>query len=58
MAITTEQRAVNLAARLRNAADPNDGLTIQYTNGDSNFYVVSTSSANEAITAGSAVSAE
>jgi len=58
MAITTDQRVANLAARLKNAADPADGLTIQYTNGDSNFYVVSSSIAEEAITAGTAVSAE
>jgi hypothetical protein len=58
MAITPEQRACNTAIRLRNAADSADGLTIQYTNGDSSFYIVSTSIANELISAGSAVSAE
>ena len=58
MAITPDQRAANLAARLNNAADPADGLTIQYTNGDPTFYVVSTSAADEAIAAGTAVSAE
>jgi hypothetical protein len=66
MSITTNQRAANLAARLHNAADPADGLTIQYAATDpitgelldANFHVVSTSLANEAIAAGTAVSAE
>ena len=66
MSITPEQRAANLAARLHNAADVADGLTIQYTAVapitselvDANFYVVSTSAADEAIAAGTAVSAE
>lgn len=66
MAITSDQRAANLAARLKNAADPADGLTVQYTAVDpetselvdANFYVVSPSLANQLIASGGAVLAE
>ncbi len=56
--ISGDQLAANLAARLRNAADSADGLTIRYTNCDPNFYVHSAAEARALIGAGKAVLAE
>jgi len=55
--ITDEQRAKNKAARLRNAADPNDGLTIRYFDSGSTV-VVSKAKALAVIQKGEAELAE
>lgn len=55
--ISNEERAKNKAARLKNAADPNDGLTIRMHD-DGSVRVTRRSLALEMIKAGKADSAE